>query len=166
MTLQDSLSSCQPFVKHAPTQKVLAKQWLQMYQYGPFWVIPLVWPGAAANSYLAWTSPRGSTACLLYAAATLIYLAVLPMTFFYMEPGVNGAAKWKVQSLLKDEGFSMPDGSIFRPSAQRHAASRASRRWAERVEMKDIVQLWVRINNVRWVMAAVSAGLSGYATLS
>lgn len=166
MTLQDSLSSCQPIIKHAPTQKVLARQWLQMYQYGPLWVIPLVWLGAGSNGYLAWQSPQGSAARLQYAAATIVYFAVLPMTFFYMEPGVNGAAKWKVQSLLHDEGFSMPEGSVFRPSAYKHAANHAWRRWAEQVEMKVIVQLWVRTNNLRWIMAAAAAVVSGYATLS
>lgn len=165
MTLQDSWSSCQTFLAHAPTAKVLAKQWLQMYQYGPLWVIPLVWPGALSNAYLAWTSPQDSTQKLLYTAAGAVYFAVLPMTFFYMEPGVNGAAKWKVQALLRDEGFSMPEGSVFRPSAHRHAASQVSRWWAERAEMGEIVRCWVRCNNVRWVMAAVAAALSGWATL-
>ena len=136
-----------------------------MYQYGPLWVIPLVWPGTVANIYLSYTSPSHSHARLVYASAAALYFSVLPLTFFYMEPGVNGAAKWKVQILLRDEGFSMPEGMVWKPSAHRHASTLATREWAERVEMREIVERWVRTNHLRWVVAGVAAGLSGYATL-
>jgi hypothetical protein len=165
MTLQDSLSSCQPFLRHAPNAKILAKQWLQMYQYGPLWVIPLVWPGTISNVYLAYTSPASSAARFYYTCAAAVFFSVLPFTFFHMEPGVNGAAKWKVQSLLRDDGFEMSVGSMFRPSAHRHASTLASRQWAERTEMKVIVETWVRTNNLRWMIAMVTGVLSGYASL-
>jgi hypothetical protein len=59
----------------------------------------------------------------------------------------------------------MPEGMVLKPSAHRHAGTAASREWAERVEMREIVERWVWTNNFRWMIAAVAAGLSGYGTL-
>jgi len=83
-----------------------------------------------------------------------------------MEPGINGASKWKVQTLLRDEGFSMKDTTIWRPSAHRHGSTQASRRWAERTDMKDLILFWRRVNNVRWLIAFAAAAASGWATFS
>ena len=81
-----------------------------------------------------------------------------------MEPGINGASKWKVQTLLKDEGFSMPDTTVFYPSAHRHGGTLASRKWAERTDMRDLILFWRKVNNYRAVIAVLAAGLSGWAT--
>lgn len=45
-----------------------------------------------------------------------------------IEPGINGAAKWKTPTLLNDEGFSLPETTIFMPSARKHGGTQASRR--------------------------------------
>lgn len=81
-----------------------------------------------------------------------------------MEPGINGALKWKVQSLLKDEGMQLSETSVFLPSTNKHGSTMASRRWAERTELRELVLYWRYVNNVRWVLGGVAAGLSGYAT--
>lgn len=144
----------------------MAKQWLHGYQYGPLWVPPLVAPGTLANLYLAYLSQSSATQRNLYLMAGLGIFSILPITFFYMEPGINGACKWKVQTLLKDEGFHMKDTSIFYPSAHRQGGTQASRRWADKTAMKDLILFWRYVNNWRWVIAGVAAGLSGLATLA
>ena len=164
-TASDSLTFVQPIVTHAPNQKVMAKQWLHGYQYGPYWVPPLIAPATLSNLYLALSSQDVSKRGLYIAAAICIF-SILPITFFYMEPGVNGASKWKVQSLLKDEGFSMPETSVFVPSSLKHGSTRASRRWAEKSDMKELILFWRKVNNVRWVIAGLAAVLSGFATLA
>lgn len=143
----------------------MAKQWLQGYQYGPLWVPPLIGPGTLANTFLAYTAST-VTQRNLYIAAAISIFSILPITFFYMEPGINGASKWKVQTLLKDEEFKMEDTTIYYPSAHRHGSTQSSRRWAEQTDMKDLILFWRSVNNWRWVIAGVAAGLSGYATFS
>lgn len=164
-TASDSFTFVQPIITHAPNQKIMAKQWLHGYQYGPYWVPPLVAPGTLANVYLALKSQDPSIRGLYIMAAIGIF-SILPITFFYMEPGINGACKWKVQSLLKDEGFSLPETSVFVPSSVKHGSTQESRRWAEGSEMKALIQFWQRVNNVRWVIAGAAAVLSGFASLA
>lgn len=142
----------------------MAKQWLHGYQYGPYWVPPLIAPGTISNLYLAWNSQDVVKRSLHVVAAAAIF-SILPITFLYMEPGVNGACKWKVQSLLKDEGFSLPETSVFVPSSVKHGSTPASRRWAERSEMEDLIRFWQKMNNVRWAIAGFAAVMSGYGTL-
>lgn len=145
----------------------MAKQWLHGYQYGPIWVPPLVASGTLSNIYLAYlssTSSSNPTPQFLYLAAALAIFSILPITFVYMEPGINGASKWKVQSLLKDEGFWMPDTTIFMPSSKKHGGTVASRRWAERSSMEDLIRFWRSVNNVRWVIGGLAAVFSGMAT--
>ena len=143
----------------------MAKQWYHGYSYGPSWVPPLIMPGTLSNVYLAVMAFDPVTRNCYIAAAIGIF-SILPITFFYMEPGINGALKWKVQSLLRDEGFSMPHTTIYMPSSRRHGSTAASRRWADKTDMKQLIKFWQRINNVRWVIGGVAAMLSGYATFS
>lgn len=149
----------------------MAKQWLKGYQYGPIWVPPMVASGTVSNLYLAWlaftsSSPSSSSVARfrLYLLAALSIFSILPITFFYMEPGINGASKWKVQTLLKDEGFWMPDTKIWAPSSVKNGGTEESRRLAERSSMAELVRGWRRVNNVRWVIGSIAAGLSGVAT--
>ena len=126
-------------------------------------VPPLIAPGTLSNLYLALsTSDPARRSCYIAAAASIF--SILPITFFYMEPGINGAIKWKAQTLLKDEGFNLPETSIFMPSSVKHGSTQSSRRWAEGTDMKRLIQVWQSVNNVRWVIAGVAAALSGYAT--
>lgn len=155
----------EPIVNHAPNQKVMAKQWYHGYSYGPYWVPPMIGPGTLSNLFLAYHASSNSRRNLYLAAAACIF-SILPITFFYMEPGVNGASKWKVQSLLKDEGFSMPETSVWVPSSVKHGSTLGSRKWAESSSMESLIRFWQRINNVRWVIAGTAMMLSGYATLA
>ncbi|KAK4248098.1 hypothetical protein C7999DRAFT_13901, partial [Corynascus novoguineensis] len=157
--------------------KLLARQWLALYQQGPRWVPPLVHTGALSNLYLAFSSSSssgsgGSSSPFLYLAAALVTFSVLPLTFLVMEPGINGACKWKVAEVLKgdkgDDGESVNlpvargggERSIGMPSVTRHSASEGSKRSAEEVGMGELVVSWARMNHMRWVMGIVAGGLS------
>jgi hypothetical protein len=141
----------------------MAKQWYLGYSYGPYWVPPLVAPGTISNIYLALLAPS-AVKRNIYIGAALGIFSILPITFFYMEPGINGASKWKVQSLLEDEGFNLPETTIYVPSSVKHGSTQASRRWAENSSMHDLIKFWQSVNNFRWMIAGVAAMASGYAT--
>lgn len=164
-TSSDSLTFVQPIVNHAPNQKIMAKQWYHGYSYGPYWVPPMIAPGTLANIYLALTTANATRRNCYFAAAIGVF-SILPITFFYMEPGINGASKWKVQTLLKDEGFHLPDTSIFVPSSVKHGSTQESRRWAERTDMQELIKFWQRVNNFRWAVTGLAAMVSGYATFA
>ena len=170
-TASDSLTFVSPIITHAPDQKTMAKQWYHGYKYGPIWVPPMVASGTLSNLYLAYLSSSSSltanpTHFRLYILAALSIFSILPITFFYMEPGINGASKWKVQSLLKDEGFWMPDTKLWAPSSVKHGGTNESRKCAERSSMPELIREWRKVNNVRWVIGGVAAVLSGWASLS
>src|SRR5690349_17373422 len=44
-----------------PNPKLLARQWLALYQLGPYWVAPLVHAGTLSNLYLAFYSHPSSS---------------------------------------------------------------------------------------------------------
>ncbi|KAK5720499.1 hypothetical protein LTR17_014975 [Elasticomyces elasticus] len=162
-TASDSITFVEPIVQHAPSQKVAAKQWFHGYSYGPLWVPPLIGPGTLANLLLAYTT-QSQMQRTAYLVAALSIFSILPITFLYMEPGINGASKWKVQTLLVDEGFSMKETTWWFPSAFRHGSTLASRRWAEQTDMKDLILFWRRVNNCRWIIAIAAAAVNGWAT--
>ncbi|KAK5118895.1 hypothetical protein LTR62_000106 [Meristemomyces frigidus] len=164
-TASDSLTFVSPIVLHAPNQKIMAKQWLAGYQYGPLWVPPLVMPGTIANLLLAYACRHDSVLRNVYVAAAVAIFSILPITFLYMEPGINGACKWKVQLLLREEGFSMHETAWWFPSAHRQGGTLASRRWAERTDMRELILFWRGTNNYRAVIAMVAVGLSGWGSL-
>jgi hypothetical protein len=164
-TASDSVTFVQPIVDHAPNAKIMAKQWLRGYQYGPLWVPPLVMPGTLSNVFLAAFSPDTEQRRMYILAAVGIF-CILPITFLYMEPGINGASKWKAQQILGDEWIQMEETTIFRPSAHKHGSTQASRRWAEKTDMKSLILFWRRVNNIRWVVGGLAAMASGYATFS
>ena len=122
------------------------------------------------------------------------------MTFFYLEPGVNGACKWKAEAVLRDDPHTLaqkaadgggssssssssssgrqkaeaeaaphvPTGeptSIVQPSAQRHSALDAAKRWARDSDVCELIRAWGSRNNARWVISAVAAVASGLGTM-
>ena len=143
----------------------MAKQWFHGYSCGPLWVPPLIGPGTLANLFLAYTA-RAEGQRNAYLAAAVGIFSILPITFLYMEPGINGACKWRVQMLLADEGFRLRETTVWFPSAHRQGATQASRAWAERTEMRGLILFWRRVNDWRWVIAFAAAAASGWATLS
>jgi hypothetical protein len=146
-----------PLITHAPI-KVLAKQWLQAYQFAPVFVAPLILSGALSNALLAYLTGQQ-----LYAMAALLTAIIIPYTALYMEPGINGAGKWKVQSLLRDEddGFRLKQGG----GTKADTARENWKRWAEKVEMKEIVEVWARTNMWRYVVTGMAVVISGIATV-
>ncbi|OCK98186.1 uncharacterized protein K441DRAFT_655146 [Cenococcum geophilum 1.58] len=151
-----------PLLSHAPP-KLLAKEWLQAYQYGPTFVRPLIISSTISNALLAYyTTDKLSN--ILYIVAAISSIAVMPLTLLYMEPGINGAAKWKVQELLRDEGFQLKENTRVMPRVDRQTARESTRRWAEKTDMREIVTIWGKVNRWRWVMTAIGIAASAHAT--
>jgi hypothetical protein len=151
-----------PLIAHAPP-KLLAKQWLQAYEFAPVFVAPLILLGVSSNALLAFLSRASpSLAPSLYVAAALASASIIPYTALYMEPGVNGAGKWKVQELLRDEGFRLKGEG---QGTDKDTASDAAKRWAEKVDMKTIVQTWATTNAWRYVITVVATIVSATATI-
>lgn len=161
----DSFLMVDPVTNHAPNQKIMAKQWFQAYQLGPKWVPPLLMPGTLSNVVLAY-SAQTVLQRYLYILAAIGVFSIAPITFLYMEPGINGACKWRAQMLLKDEKFILPETGIWHPLAHGQGGTDKMRRWAEGSDMKTLVLAWRRINDVRWVIGGIAAVLSGLATFS
>jgi hypothetical protein len=151
-----------PLITHAPP-KLLAKQWLQAYQFAPIFVAPLILSGASSNVLLAYiTSNSSSRTSLLYAVAALANASIIPYTALYMEPGVNGAGKWKVQEILRDEGGVLKGVG---QGTDKDTASDAAKKWAETVDMKTIAETWARTNAWRYVITAFATVISASATV-
>ena len=70
----------EPIITHAPNQKIMAKQWLKGYQYGPLWVPPLIGPGTLANVLLAYYA-KSDVERNVYVAAAIGIFSILPITF-------------------------------------------------------------------------------------
>ncbi|ORX98682.1 hypothetical protein BCR34DRAFT_146686 [Clohesyomyces aquaticus] len=155
-----------PLLSYAP-EALLAKQWLQAYAYGPVFVPPLILSGTLCNVLLAYSSPTTSMK-LLYGLAAAFTWIIMPFTLLYMEPGVNGAGKWKVERLLVDEDgdkrYMMKENEGWLPRVDRHTATGEARAWAEGVRMRDIVERWVVVNRWRFWVTALAMGVSAVAT--
>ncbi|KAK3324288.1 hypothetical protein B0T19DRAFT_227397 [Cercophora scortea] len=173
MTAADSLATRALLAAPVPP-KLLTKQWLHLYQQGPYWVLPTVLTGLSSNLYLALypSSSRSQNprAAAFYLAAALAIGSILPITFLYFEPHVNGACKWKARTLLLDlespelSGDNEASDSVI-PSSEKQSATRGTRERAGRSDMSTLVVAWARANHLRWVVGLAAAGLSGYATL-
>ncbi|KAH7126651.1 hypothetical protein B0J11DRAFT_505378 [Dendryphion nanum] len=151
-----------PIVAHAPP-KLLAKQWLQAYQYAVTFVPPFVITGTISNALLAYYTPSYPLR-FIYGAAALLTWSILPVTVLFFEPCINGAAKWKVQQLLHDEGFVMQENKGIMLYVDVHTAKPEWRTWAEGVDMKDIAVEWASLNKWRFVVTAIAAMSSAVAT--
>jgi hypothetical protein len=151
-----------PMVTHAPP-KLLAKQWLQAYQFAPAFVAPLIILGTSSNALLSYLT-NGSTSHVpvLYATAAVLTAAIIPYTALYMEPSVNGAGKWKAQELLRGE-FELRDVG---PGTNRDTARVSWKSWAETVDMRTIAELWAKTNAWRYVITGVAIMISATATVT
>jgi hypothetical protein len=149
-----------PPLAHAP-EKLLAKQWLQAYQYAATFVPPLILSGTLSNIFLAVYSPT-RLSNLSYVVAAILTFSIVPWTLFVFEPTINGAGKWKVQQLLHDEpGWeNMPVQKGILPSPEVHTATTESKHWAESKTMKHIASEWGRLNARRYMTTAFAMGLS------
>jgi hypothetical protein len=141
--------------------KLLAKQWLQAYQFAPVFVAPLILLGASSNAILAYFTAV-SPSRILYIVAALANVSIIPYTALYMEPGVNGAGKWKAQELLKDEGFGLKG---IGQGTDKDTVSDAMKRWAEKVDMKTIAETWATTNAWRYSITAIATVISATATV-
>ncbi|KAK0639936.1 hypothetical protein B0T16DRAFT_423941 [Cercophora newfieldiana] len=163
---QDSVHIVNAIKTNTPP-KVLAKQWLEVYRQGPFWVIPVVLLSIASNALLALNAPNPNHR-ILYGLSAILMWSIPLTTIFIFEPGVNGACKIKAAQVLTDEGLKFPDkGSSSLPIPGKHSASPATRAWAERREvgMESVAGSWARQNVGRVGIALVAAGISGFASL-
>jgi hypothetical protein len=147
---------------HAPP-KLLAKQWLQAYQFAPVFVAPLIILGASSNAVLAFsTSASHSRATTAYVVAALANASIIPYTALYMEPGINGAGKWKAQELLRDEGFRLQGVG---QGTDKDTARESAKAWATKVDMKTIAETWARTNAWRYVITGIATMISAAATI-
>ncbi|KAF2651502.1 hypothetical protein K491DRAFT_719772 [Lophiostoma macrostomum CBS 122681] len=151
-----------PIVDHAPP-KLLAKQWLQAYQAATGFVVPFVLSGTLANAALGYLSKSRNTK-ILYGVAAVLTWSIMPVTILYFEPNINGSAKWKVQKLLEDEGYTMKENERLLPYVDRQTGKPEARRWAATVDLKEIVTTWARYNAWRGIAPAAAALLSIGAT--
>jgi hypothetical protein len=151
-----------PLIAHAPP-KILARQYLQAYQYAATFVPPLIISGTISNALLAYTS-KSTSLRLLYGAAAILTWSIVPVTLLYFEPNINGAGKWKVQKTLEDEGYYMKENYRLIPYVDVHTGTPEARQWAEKTELRDIVQRWADLNSWRFVVTAVSVVLSAVGT--
>jgi hypothetical protein len=149
-----------PMTRHAPP-KLLAKQWLQAYQFAPVFVAPLIILGASSNALLAYFSHRAvSRASLLYIAAAVANASIIPYTALYMEPGINGAGKWKAQEILREDGFALQG---LGQGTDKDTARESAKRWAEKVDMKTVAETWAKTNAWRYVITGIATIVSGTA---
>lgn len=137
--------------------KLLARQWLQAYQFAPVFVAPLIVLGATSNAALAYLNADLTITSSLYIAAVVLNASIIPYTALYMERGVNGAGKWKAQLLLREDGFTLNGNGT---GTNKDTASTMSRRWAEKVDMKTIAETWAKTNAWRYVITGVALMLS------
>lgn len=145
---------------HAPP-KMLAKQWLQAYQFAPAFVAPLIFLGTLSNALLAYlTIGSPSRISPLYTVAAIWMASIIPYTALYMEPGVNGAGKWKAQELLRGEFDLQGAGQ----GTDKDTARASWKKWAERVDMRTVVELWAKTNAWRYVITGVATLISATAT--
>ncbi|KAJ8112887.1 hypothetical protein OPT61_g4855 [Boeremia exigua] len=150
-----------PMIAHAPP-KLLAKQWLQAYQFAPFFVAPLVLLGASSNGLLAYLSAGlPSHASTLYSTAAVAIFSIIPYTALYMEPGINGAGKWKAQELLRGEFELKGRGQ----GTDKDTARASWKKWTADVDMKTIAELWVKTNTWRYVVTGIATVISAAATI-
>ncbi|KZM26875.1 hypothetical protein ST47_g1962 [Ascochyta rabiei] len=148
-----------PMTNHAPP-KLLAKQWLQAYQFAPAVVAPLILLGASSNALLAYcTADSTSPASPLYTVAAVAIASIVPYTALYMEPGVNGAGKWKAQELLRGE-FELKGAG---QGTDKDTARASAKRWAESVDMRAIAETWARTNAWRYVITGIATIVSATA---
>lgn len=142
-------------VTHA-SHKLLARQWLQAYQFAPVFVAPLIILGASSNALLAYLNMSSTRTSCLYGAAALLNTSIIPYTALYMEPGVNGAGKWKAQQLLREDGLTLNGRGA---GTDKDTASETSKQWAEKVDMKTIAETWARTNAWRYVITGIASTL-------
>ncbi|KAK0665688.1 hypothetical protein QBC41DRAFT_282409 [Cercophora samala] len=166
-----SLLATSPVLAPPTAEKLLAKQWYLIYRQGPTWVPPIINSAVLSNVYLWYYHSRNPLQGGLYLLSAGLLWGVLAVTFYYFETGINGACKWRLAILLKDEeGAGRIDireekkGWII-PSVQGHTASEGSKKWGEETGMRELVMGWVKRNQWRWVVVGLAGGLSGWASL-
>ena len=151
-----------PMLKHSE-ERVVAKQWLEAYQFGARYVRPLVQITTICNAYLVYLAISQAPAASLMNAGVPGYVASLlslPLLMVYtlgvMEPGINGALKAKVEQLVGKEDAQLKRGSVS-VGEGRATASRATKEWAEMESLRSLVREWKRCNDWRMAIALVGA---------
>jgi hypothetical protein len=154
-----------PIITHAPP-KLMARQWLQAYQFAPAFVAPLILLGASSNAllvYITFSSPRLRYASASYAVAAIAIASIIPYTALYMEPGVNGAGKWKAHELLREDGYRL---KATGHGTNCDTATDGAKKWAEKADMKTIVETWAKINAWRYVITGTATVVSAFAAVT
>jgi hypothetical protein len=141
----------------------MARQWLQAYQIAPIYVAPLIILGASSNAALAYFVAGTSRSQTIYALAAVAIASIIPYTALYMEPGVNGAGKWKAQELLREDGFKLQGSG--KTGTNKATARESAKQWAQKVDMQTIAETWARTNAWRYVITGLATVASAVATI-
>jgi hypothetical protein len=141
----------------------MARQWLQAYQIAPVYVAPLILLGAFSNAALAYLTTGPSHSKMIYSLSAVAIASIIPYTALYMEPGVNGAGKWKVQNLLREDGFELQGSG--KTGTGKATARDSAKEWAQTVDMKTIAETWARTNAWRYVITGLATVSSAAATI-
>jgi hypothetical protein len=141
----------------------MARQWLQAYQIAPIYVAPLILLGASSNAALAYLTKGNSRSKTVYAVAAVAIASIIPYTALYMEPGVNGAGKWKAEELLREDGFQLQ--GTGKTGTSKATATDAAKQWAQTVDMKTIAETWANTNARRYVITGLATIASAVATV-
>ena len=90
----------------------------------------------------------------------------MPWTLFGFEPYINGAAKWKVSKVLRDDPNwePMQEQKGLMPSPWEQTGTEETRKWAEERELKGIVAEWGSKNDWRYRLGTIAASLSVFGT--
>ncbi|OQO08373.1 hypothetical protein B0A48_06243 [Cryoendolithus antarcticus] len=128
-----------PLLLHTD-DRTLALQWLSAYQFGARYVRPLATASTLSSAYLLFSVLRSSNAELTMRLSYLLGFISLPLLLAYtlmiMEPGVNGALKYKSKLLIGDKVKFQGRAKV---GEEHETASEASKEWAEKTGVRELL---------------------------
>lgn len=158
-----------PVLKHSE-ERVLAQQWLEAYQFGARYVRRLMQAIVYCNVYLAARAvglarrsepktPLANTAMPGHLAAMLVFMSIMAYTLIVMEPGINGALKVKVETIMGENEVDLKHDNVP-VGEERQTATSAWKERAQRESLRSLILVWKRCNDWRMAGAALSAAVS------
>ncbi|KAK6430538.1 hypothetical protein LTR95_013308 [Oleoguttula sp. CCFEE 5521] len=134
----------------------LALQWLSAYQFGARYVRPLAVTSTLSSASLLFSALTSTSSDTTIQISYLIGFLSLPLLLAYtllvMEPGVNGALKYKAKLLV---GKKVRFQGRAKIGEEHETASEASKKWAEGTGVRDLLAVWKRDNDLRMVVSLI-----------
>lgn len=133
--------------------KTLVKQFYRMYNIGKTSSPPLALTATLCNGFSAYRSRRKNaliggmaTPFMLYVAAAISVMAIVPFTLLYMEPAVNR--------------------QLLQLGSQANRGVKAEHLGASEEDVRKLLVRWKGLNFVRATLAGMGALLSAVATIA